>query len=378
MSYAYKLALHNMKNYIETAKRENNTKRGFLIVNRAQAKHIPADPDVTLGLFGELSAKVLSAYPDIPPSKILIVGFAETAPAISSKVAADIGCRCIQTTRENVPDCTFLYFSEEHSHATEQRLVRDGLSDALQNTDRVLFIDDEITTGKTILNIINVIRREFPFPLHFSAVSLLNGMNPEHTKIYTENGIDVLYLQKLDSTGFEQRVRDIPADGNCAAPDISSPAVPVIPFVTGRFPDARKLHDGGEYGRICAKLCADIAGRLSFPAGESAVVIGTEEFMFPAISLAAELKKHGTNAVSHSTTRSPIAVSSSENYPLHTRYELPSFYDRERRTFIYDLKKYDRAVILTDSADIPEEAVNALVNALASVNNKNIYLGVSE
>ena len=207
-----------MNNFIEIAKRENNTKRGFLIVNRVQAKHIPADPDETLRLFGQLSDKVQSAYPGTPPEKLLIVGFAETATAISAKVAADIGTHYIQTTREDVPGSDFLYFSEEHSHATEQRLVRSGLDRLLQNIDRVLFIDDEVTTGKTILNIINVMRREYPFPLQFSAVSLLNGMTDEHLQKYADEGIDVLYLHKLDNFDYESRVRDIPADGDYNLP----------------------------------------------------------------------------------------------------------------------------------------------------------------
>ena len=96
--------------------------------------------------------------------------------------------------------------------------------------------------------------------------------------------------------------------------------------------------------------------------------------MYPAILLAAELKRRGINAVSHSTTRSPIAVSADASYPLHTRYELPSFYERERRTFIYDLRKYDRAVILTDSRNIPGEAANALINALISCGSKKTIL----
>ncbi|MBQ9382902.1 MAG: phosphoribosyltransferase domain-containing protein [Ruminiclostridium sp.] len=364
-----------MDTFISIAKRENNNRRGFLIVNRSQAKHIAADPCEALRLFGALTDKVRETYRGISPEKLLTVGFAETATAIGAAVASGTGSRYIQTTRENVPGCEFLYFSEEHSHATEQRLVRSGSDTLMGGVERVLLVDDEITTGKTILNIIDVLRREFPAVTKFSAVSLLNGMTAEHEHIFAQRGIDILYLHKLDNSGYEQAVRDIPADGLYVQPDISTPKVQLTRFDAGEFPDARKPLDGGEYGCVCGSLCADIADRLGFASGETAVVIGTEEFMYPAIVLADELKKRGITAVSHSTTRSPIAVSSDTSYPLHRRYELPSFYERERRTFIYDLKKYDRAVILTDSRDIPGEAENALVNALVSAGNERVYLG---
>ena len=367
--------VEQMTDIIGIAKRENNNRRGFLIVNRSQAKHIAADPCETLRLFGALTDKVKETYRDIPAGKLLTVGFAETATAIGAAVAVGTGSRYIQTTRENVPGCEFLYFSEEHSHATEQRLVRSGSDTLMGGVERVLLVDDEITTGKTILNIIDVIMREFPTVKRFSAVSLLNGMTPEHEHIFAQRGIDILYLHKLDNSGYEQLVRDIPTDGLYVQPDISTPKVQLTRFDAGDFPDARKPLDGGEYGRVCGELCAGIAGRFGFSEGESAVVIGTEEFMYPAIVLADELKKRGIAAVSHSATRSPIAVSCDPSYPLHMRYELPSFYERERRTFIYDLKKYDRAVILTDSRDIPGEAENALVNALASAGNERVYLG---
>ena len=52
--------------------------------------------------------------------RLLVIGFAETATAIGAAVAAELGADYVQTTRELVPDAEYLYFSEEHSHATEQ------------------------------------------------------------------------------------------------------------------------------------------------------------------------------------------------------------------------------------------------------------------
>ena len=104
-------------------------------------------------------------------------------------------------------------------------------------------------------------------------------------------------------------------------------------------------------------------------------VIGTEEFMYPALYAAAAFEDCGINAVTHSATRSPITVSSEEDYPLHCRFELASLYDPDRKTFIYDLKKYDCVIILTDSPDVSKDGINSLVNALKLAGNSciNIY-----
>lgn len=35
---------------------------------------------------------------------------------------------------------------------------------------------------------------------------------------------------------------------------------------------------------------------------------------------------------------------SGKEYPLHSRYELKSLYDPDRRTFIYDIGKYEQGI----------------------------------
>ena len=49
-----------------------------------------------------------------------------------------------------------LFFSEAHSHATEQKLVKDDIDRVINDIDRIVFIEDEVTTGNTIMNIIKI------------------------------------------------------------------------------------------------------------------------------------------------------------------------------------------------------------------------------
>ena len=158
---------------VRIAKRENNTKRGYLVVNPLQGKHISVKPSKALELFSALAKTFVNQYKN---ERLLLVGFAETATAIGAQAAIAVGAKYIQTTREIVADADYLFFSEEHSHATEQKLVKNDIDSMIGEIDRIIFVEDEVTTGNTILNIISILEKLYSGKLCFSVASLLNGM----------------------------------------------------------------------------------------------------------------------------------------------------------------------------------------------------------
>jgi len=93
---------------------------------------------------------------------VLVIGFAETATAIGAAVAVDMNTNYIQTTREIIDGVDYLFFSEEHSHATEQKLVKNDIESIIYDIDRIIFVEDEVTTGNTILNIIMILEKLYP------------------------------------------------------------------------------------------------------------------------------------------------------------------------------------------------------------------------
>ena len=107
-------------------------------------------------MFHELAEILKNSY---PKERLLLVGFAETATAIGAEVAAELGSRYIQTTREVIEDAEYIFFSEEHSHATQQKLVKNDHGIIIHKVDRIIFIEDEVTTGKTIRNMIEVLSK---------------------------------------------------------------------------------------------------------------------------------------------------------------------------------------------------------------------------
>ena len=103
--------MYNETDLVRIAKRENNNKRNYLVVNRLQGKHIPVKPVIALGMFRELAATIKGSYKG---ETLLLVGFAETATAIGAAVAIELGTKYIQTTREVIPGVEYIFFSEEH------------------------------------------------------------------------------------------------------------------------------------------------------------------------------------------------------------------------------------------------------------------------
>lgn len=164
-------------------------------MNPVQGKHVPVSPSLPLLLFSALAAKIESRYPE---ERLLVIGFAETATAIGSTIAykAKNAVYYMNTTRESVAGAAYLFFTESHSHATEQRLVANGMGDILSNVDRVIFAEDEVTTGSTIEKLIRILQGKYADKaLKFGIISILNSMPDARLRELEGEGIpcDCLY-----------------------------------------------------------------------------------------------------------------------------------------------------------------------------------------
>ncbi len=360
--------MHTENELVAVAKRENNTKRRYLVVNKLQGKHIPVDPRKSLAMFIELAQQVKKAYAD---EKILLVGFAETATAIGSAIAAETGTRYIQTTRENIPNAEYLFFSEQHSHATEQKLVKNDIDAVINDIDRIVFVEDEVTTGNTILNIISIIEKTYSVKINFSVAALINGMDENSAAVYAERGITAHYLVKTRNSEYDEVADKYEINGTYISADTNKPDISVDTLTVHSAVNARRLTDGNTYKQACEMLYQQIN---KFNLSGSVLVLGTEETMYPAMYVGARLADEGCTVKNHATTRSPIAVSRNEGYPLHTRYTLKSLYDEERTTFIYNIEKYDAVLIVTDAENMMDNALNTLLNALSAGGNSRVYI----
>ena len=382
---------------VRIAKRENNTRRKYLVVNRLQGKHIPVSPKEALQMFRSLAELIKEAYPS---ERLLMVGFAETATAIGAAVAIECQAAYMQTTREVIDGVDYLYFSESHSHATEQKLVKTDLDKIIGKTDRIVFIEDEVTTGNTILNIVRLIQKTYAQPVSFAVASILNGMNEEALENYKNLKIPVHYLVKTAHDTYTEIAEQYQADGTChictkpqekeveqqkevqqqiEMQQTKEAQQPIEVQEISGWINARRLHTADTYKQACEQLWQEIQQKYGYTkytketeTGRRILVLGTEEFMYPALYVGAKLEEAGYTVRLHATTRSPIAVSKEEKYPLHTRYELASLYDKNRTTFVYDLAEYEEVLVLTDAQKQETEGWESLQRALTLNHNRQI------
>lgn len=327
---------YSIEDLVRLAKRENNIVRPYLYVNPKQGKHIPSDPQEALDMCEYLANKVNEAYPN---DAFYVIGFAETATGIASGVSSFLrNVRFYQnTTREHRQGEKYLYFTESHSHAQNQMLGSAGIKDCINEVDRVLLIDDEVTTGRTICKLIDVIRDNYQTGnIKFSIISILNSMTPERIDELKKADIDCIFVTSIPFEYRKEKIINTPVDDSfhhLEEADYSSISEEMY-FECSSNP--RRIIDFSDYQKDNIRFAQIVNHKLKGTHYNRMLVLGTEEFMYPTICVRELIERSGIadKVRIHSTTRSPIVASDSADYPLKQRYQLRSFYDVERATYI--------------------------------------------
>lgn len=350
---------------LRVAKRYRNAKRAYLLVNPLQAKHMPVSPTEALTMMRTLGEGLQQEF----PGARLVLGFAETATALGAAVASRLGpdCAFLTTTREAGEGPGWVRFLEEHSHAAEQKLWGGDLDALLQETDTVLFVDDEISTGKTLRNMVAQLTRRWPAlgEKTLVAASLLNRVTPEQEKALVDAGITCRCLVRLPQEDHTAQVADWTVT---EAP----PAVPQnLSFRQETLPgegllDPRKTLRIGAYDGSCQAVAEAMLSRALGPVETlgKTLVLGTEECMYPALRLGERLERLGAEVSCHATTRSPIGLCDAPGYPIRSGWKLPSFYEEERTTYVYNLREYDTVIVVSDTKKTDLRAIQALASVL--------------
>lgn len=350
---------------LRVAKRYRNAKRAYLLVNPLQAKHMPVSPTEALTMMRTLGAGLQQEF----PGARLVLGFAETATALGAAVASRLGpdCAFLTTTREAGEGPGWVRFLEEHSHAAEQKLWGGDLDALLQETDTVLFVDDEISTGKTLRNMVTQLTRRWPAlgEKTLVAASLLNRVTPEQEEALADAGITCRCLVRLPQEDHTAQVADwTVTEAPPAVPQNLSFRQETLPGEG--LPDPRKTLRIGAYDSSCQAEAEAMLSRALGPVETlgKTLVLGTEECMYPALRLGEGLERLGAEVCCHATTRSPIGLCDAPGYPIRSGWKLPSFYEEERTTYVYNLKEYDTVIVVSDTKKTDLRAIQALASVL--------------
>lgn len=343
-----------MKQFFSIAKRENNSLRDFLIINKFQAKHYPSDPVDTVERFSKLAKKVKSVIGD---EICLVIGFSETAVALGAYVAKELKCGYITTTREEIPAfMDVVHFEEVHSHAPSHKLrIRKEL---FEGVNALVVVDDEYTTGNTAVNLIKSLAGMISNECALYAVSFVASADSE--RYFIDNNITPvfeMYSNDIERNEFPENfnadLQVTPRDFDVTIEENSW-----FDFRTGIY--AEYLFS--EYEYICKRVQKKIKSLLD--SAKTVCVIGTEENCVIPIILGKRLSRKGYSVKVHGVTRSPIQPSDVEGYPIFSRAKLTSFYDDNRTVYLYNISECDVAIVLTDSQSISPDSERMLCGAL--------------
>jgi len=366
-----------------------NPKRAHLLVSNVLGKHVPQSPTVVYGHGFRLGRQVAAMLSEREARSAVVLGYAETATGLGHAVADGLGAApYLHSTRRPVAGVARAGgFEESHSHATSHLLLPEdpGL---LTGDGPLVLVDDEFSTGNTVLNTIRELHERYPRK-RYVVVALVDMRSPEDAdrmaRFATGIGARVdLIAAATGSVRLPEGVLDkgqrlvAEHDQRHGSPD---PAYGRVTRVELHWP--HRLPDGGRHGftpahraRLESALPA-MAARVAdaLPASARRVlVLGFEELMYAPLRLARELEQVVPAEVRFSTTtRSPVLALDDPGYAIRTRLVFPAHDDPadgpgERYAYNVAGGDFDAVVAVVDSvADTPAlHAPDGLLARLAA------------
>ena len=338
-----------------------NPRRAHLLVSTVLGKHWPADPRVVHASGLELGRAVRAA---VGAQSVLVLGFAETATGLGHCVAEALGADYLHSTRRAVATAApAAGFTEEHSHATDHRLLPE--EPGWLSRDAVLvLVDDELSTGRTAMNTIAALHARRPRDRYVLAT--LVDLRPaaasaELERFAADRGIaiDVVALAR----GALRWPADLPARAAAltgAEPVFEGPRGELRTH-RGLWPDG--VRESGRHGFTAADVDAarlaakTVAAELARHCEAGALVLGTEELMYAPLLVARELAELLPGVRMSSTTRSPVVVHDVDGYPVRDAVRFASCdtaADGPGPRFAYNVgRPADLVLVVDDDADRP-------------------------
>ncbi|MEU2905052.1 phosphoribosyltransferase [Streptomyces globisporus] len=380
-----------------------NPKRAHLLVSNVLGKHVPQRPSVVYGAGYGLGERVRALLGEEEARRAVVLGYAETATGLGHAVADGLrDAPYLHSTRRPVAGVAQAGgFEEAHSHATSHLLLPEdpGLLAGGAEASTLVLVDDEFSTGNTVLNTIRALHELHPRG-RYVIVALVDMRSPADrdrlTAFAAEIGARVDLVTRSTGTvtlpdGVLERgqalvaaqeaeaAREAEAAGTAreageasASAPSAAPAPAPVTRVDVAWPAG--VPDGGRHGFTPAHRAAleaalpGMAERIADALGAGArqgrvLVLGFEELMYAPLRLGTALEETlGADAeVRYSTTtRSPVLAVDDPGYAIRTRLVFPAHdtpADGPGDRYAYNVAGagFDAVVAVVDStADTPE------------------------
>ncbi len=395
-----------------------NKKRSFLFVSKVLGKHLPINPNkglITAALLAARYVESVKGFECVEKERLLslfflgnsfksqsfipssinpvVIGFAETATALGH---AFFDCfqaaEFFHTTREEPSGLNpAIAFEEEHSHATSHRCYIP--LEMIDHNREIILVDDEITTGKTALNIIKSIHGKFPRQ-EYTVVSILDWRSQEDQqnflRIENELGIKINVVSLLSGHVQVTQLKEMSDFCNREYMDEGGASsleklhlgsfFTATPYTSSTLlKKPRYISETGRFG-VCSLDNNSIHENISAAAqflkqkrtGQKTLCLGTGEFMYLPMKLAAEM---GSGVLYQSTTRSPIYIENKEGYGARYGVNFPNPEDHGVSHFVYNISpgQYDELFIFFER-EVEEIQLQPMLKELGKTAIKTIKI----
>jgi hypothetical protein len=365
-----------------------NPRRAHLLVSNVLGKHVPQLPGTVHGAGLALGARVRDLLGPDEAGRAVVLGYAETATGLGHSVADGLGAApYLHSTRRPVAGVEPVGgFEEEHSHATSHLLLPEDPA-LLSGGGPLVLVDDEFSTGRTVLNTIRAVHATHPRERYVivALVDMRAAEEREHlAKAASDLGARLDLVAAATGTvhlppDVLERARVLVAAESAGSPAPNSAAAAgqaPAPLTRADLDWPAGLPDGGRHGftpahraRLEAALPGlgrDLAAALT-GTPRKVLVLGCEELMYTPLRLAEALGAalgDRSEVRFSTTTRSPVLAVDHPGYAIRTRLAFPAHdapADGPGDRYAYNVapgadpaRRFDAVVLVVDHpADTP-------------------------
>ncbi|WP_030910280.1 phosphoribosyltransferase [Streptomyces sp. NRRL F-5126] len=369
----------------------DNPKRAHLLVSNVLGKHVPQSPAVVRDTGLRLGERVRALLGPAAADAV-VLGYAETATGLGHCVADGVrDAPYLHSTRRPVPGVERAGgFEESHSHATSHLLLPEDPA-LLAGDGPLVLVDDEFSTGNTVLNTIRALHERRPRARYVIVAIVDMRSDGDRGRLAAFAGeigarVDLVTLAsgtvRLPDGVLERGTALVRAHEEAQTPPraalAAAPAPGPAAVTRVRLDWPGRLPDGGRHGFLpvhrdaldaaVPAMASAVAAALP-PGARRVLVLGFEELMYTPLRLAQELERTappGTEVRYSTTTRSPVLAVDDPGYAIRSRLAFPAHdtaafpegaADGAGVRYAYNVAGagFDAVVLVVDSAgDSPE------------------------
>ena len=323
-------------------------KRRFVFVSKVLGKHYPVRPRRMGEVYASLAARL---QPVSGPT--VVVALAETATGLGQGIYECLlhttlhpDLLFIHSTRYCLSHPVALRFEEGHSHAPDH-FVYEPLFPAdarlFATASTLILVDDEVSTGNTLVNLAQAYRRMNPRVARVQIVTLTDWLDASgRSAVIDRIGVPTSFHSLLRGSFVFHENDDF-------QPEAASSAI-------GRG-DIKDHCLSSNFGRLGIRgsvdfVFDDMLRGVKLCAGQKLLVLGTGEFLHSPYRLARFLEERGFDVHFQSTTRSPLlsgeAIASSIEFTDNYFDEIPNY------AYNVGGRHYDRVLVGYETNPLPK------------------------